>query len=413
MRRAIQGESGQALVMVAIVLTALLMSVGLAIDSGQLYFAHRAMQEAADAAAYAGAVVLYQPGGTQLLAFSAAANDASLNGFSDPTQITIRQPADAPFNNASYVEVIITQSVRTSLIPQQSGLTKVTVSGIAGAEPLNNGYAIMALDRGNTINAFMNGPTGTIHLTGGGILVNSTGGPAATNNIINPAPPAPPAFTIADPYGTDVSGTAAGTWPTTGSGLRTGQPQQPDPFAGYPKPSTAGLSVNPPTIHGGTTSVSGIYTAQLSNTSLCTGTYILKAGMGGGIDIDTTAPCDGKVFLFNTNANYPSSGGLCGAFSASGNHDIVMNAMTTGTYAGLLFYQDPVCTNDAVFNGTAFSLTSTGTIYVPNAKFQITGQAQINGGQIVAKTVDTQNGQVTINFSAATSAQPKLPRLAR
>jgi len=394
--------------MVAIVLTALLMSVGLAIDSGQLYFAHRAMQEAADAAAYAGAVVLYQPGGTQLLAFSAAANDASLNGFSDPTQITIRQPVDAPFNNASYVEVIITQSVRTSLIPQQSGLTKVTVSGIAGAEPLNNGYAIMALDRGNTINAFMNGPTGQIHLTGGGILVNSTGTPAATNNITNMAN-----FTIAAPYGTDVSGTAAGTWPTTGSGLRTGQPQQPDPFAGYIKPSTAGLSVNPPTIHGGTTSVSGIYTAQLSNTSLCTGTYILKAGMGGGIDIDTTAPCDGKVFLFNTSANYPSSGGACGAFSASGNHPITINAMTTGTYAGLLFYQDPACTNDAVFNGTAFSLTSTGTIYVPNAKFQITGQATITGGQIVAKTVDTQNGQVTINFTAGDSAQPKLPRLAR
>ncbi len=407
----IREERGQALVMVAIMLTALLMSVGLAIDSGQLYIAHRTMQEAADAAAYAGAVVLYEPGGTQALAFDAAKNDASLNGFSDPTQITIRQPVDAPFNNANYVEVIITTQVRTSLIPQQSGLTSVTARSIAGAEPLNNGYAIMALDRGNTVNAFMNGPTGQIHLTGGGILVNSTGTPAATNNI--PLTDLPPHFSIDIPYGTDVAGAAVGIWPSTGSGLRSGQPQQPDPFAGYPKPSTSGLPLNPATIHGGTTSVSGIYTASLSNTSLCTGTYILKAGMGGGIDVDLTTPCDGKVFLFNTNANYPLSGGVCGAFSASGNHDITINAMTTDVYAGLLFYQDPVCTTDVVFNGSAFKLSSSGTIYVPNAKFQITGQAQINGGQIVAKTVDTQNGQVNITFSAATSAQPKLPRLAR
>ncbi len=394
--------------MVAIMLTALLMSVGLAIDTGQLYLAHRTMQEAADAAAYAGAVVLYQPGGTQSLAFDAARNDASLNGFSDPTQITIRQPVDAPFNTADYVEVIITQQVRTSLIPQQAGLTTVTVRGIAGAESLNNGYALIALGGSGT--GLTIGASATINLHGGGIFVNSTatGSPGAATNATPLSN-----FTIDAPYGTDVAGTATGLWPSTGSGLRQNQPQQPDPFAGYPKPSTAGLPVNPPTIHGGTTSVSGIYTAPLSSTSLCTGIYILKAGMGGNIDVDTTAPCDGKVFLFNTNANYPSSGGACGAFSASGNHPITLSAMTTGPYAGLLFYQDSVCTTDAVFNGTSFSLTTTGTIYVPNATFRLTGHASVSGGQIVAKAIDTGNGVLDITFSAATSARPKLPRLSR
>lgn len=389
--------------MVTIVLTALLMAVGLAIDSGQLYLAHRTMQEAADAAAYAGAVVLYQPGGTQSQAFDAAANDAGLNGFT--TGITIRQPVEAPFNTPDYVEVIITQQVRTSLIPQQSGLTTVTVRGIAGAESLNNGYALITLGGSGT--GLTIGASATIHLHGGGIFVNSTttGSPGAATNATPLSN-----FTIDAPYGTDVAGTATGLWPSTGSGLRQNQPQQPDPFAGYPKPSTSGLSIDPPPIRPGT-SASGIYTAPLSSTKLCTGTYILKAGMGGDIDVDTVAPCDGKVFLFNTNANYPSSGGACGAFSASGNHDITLAAMTTGPYAGLLFYQDPVCTSDAVFNGTSFSLTTTGTIYVPNAKFQLTGHASITGGQIVAKSIDTGNGVLDITFSAATSARPKLPRL--
>ena len=48
-------EAGQAIVMIAIVFMGLLFVVGLAIDSGQLFAAKRTQQEAADAAAFAGA----------------------------------------------------------------------------------------------------------------------------------------------------------------------------------------------------------------------------------------------------------------------------------------------------------------------------------------------------------------------
>ena len=59
---------------------ALLFAVGLAIDAGQLYSAKRTIQEAADSAAFAGAVVLYQ-GGTSGQAIQAAKDDATRNGF--------------------------------------------------------------------------------------------------------------------------------------------------------------------------------------------------------------------------------------------------------------------------------------------------------------------------------------------
>src|SRR5688572_23827074 len=116
----------------------MLMMVGLAVDGGQLYVARRTMQEAADAAAYAGGVVLYQ-GGTVAEAASAAALDATRNGFTDGVSgatVTVNAPpASGPSaGNNRYVEVIIQTQVRTALVPAQSTLTTVRVRGVAGAE---------------------------------------------------------------------------------------------------------------------------------------------------------------------------------------------------------------------------------------------------------------------------------------
>lgn len=427
-----ESEDGQAIVLIAITMLAMLMVVGLAIDAGQVYSMRRATQEAVDAAAYAGAVVLYQ-GGTQAQAFSAAATDATLNGFTDgvgSTTVTIRQPTTAPYNTAHYVEVIISRSVRTALVPAQAAITQVAASAISGAEPLNNNYAIMALDRGATANALVVGSNASITLNGGGILANSTatgGSPAAASatgpsgwHIVCPS---------TAPCAIDVAGTATGTWPAANAsnyfnGLRTGQPQQADPFSGYPKPGTSGLQTNRSGFGSGNDTLgSGIYTSQIQNKNLCHGIYILKGGgMGGGIGVDTTSTdpltgdrCDGRVFIFNTTSNYPSSGGTCTGLTVNGNHDITLYAMTDGTYAGLLFYQDSACTATLIFGGSSFDLSTTGTIYLPNAQFKVTvtGAGTIGGGQIVAKTVDLGNGTFNVTFNAGTSAQPVLPRLAK
>ncbi len=423
------GEEGQAIILIAITMLAMLMMVGIAIDAGQLYSARRAMQEAADAAAYAGAVTLYQ-GGTQAAAFSAAATDATTNGFTDgvaSTTVTIRQPLTSPYNTASFVEVVITRSVRTSLVPGEAAFTSVTTHSIGGADSMNNNYAIMALDRSATNNTFMSGPTANITLNGGGVLVNSTGSTAANSST----PTANWHITCpsTNPCNVDIGGGDTGTWPATSSGspnyfdgVRTGQPQQTDPFAGYPKPSTNGMLTDRAGFGAGNNTLGqGIYTSTIQNVKLCHGTYILKGGgMGGGLDVDTTdtdpvtgQQCDGKVFIFNTLSNYPSSGGTCTGVTVSGNHDITLNAMTTGTYAGMLFYQDSACTQTMTFGVTSFSLTTTGTIYLPNAAFTANGSPTIAGGQVVAKSLNLGNATLNITFNPGTSAQPVLPRLAK
>ena len=422
-----EAEAGQAIVLIAVTLLGMLVMVGLALDAGQLYSVRRAMQEGADAAAYAASITLYQ-GGTQAQAFAAATADATRNGFTHDgvvTWVTIAQPTVAPFNTAEFAEVTIVRSVRTSLVPKQSTLTQVTVHAIAGANSLNNDYAIIALSP-TGVGAFSGG-TANISLTGGGIMTNSSAAGAAagssgTWNITCAA---------ANPCNIDVVGTKSGTFPTAQSGspkyydgVRTAQPVIADPFAGYPKPSVTGLPVNPPGFGpSNLTDRQGVYTSTLSGKKLCHGIYILKgAGMGGNMSVDTTTVdpgsglvCDGKVMVFNTTTTYPAAGGTCTSLTWSGAIDITgLAPMTTGQYKGMVLWQDGVCTNNVSLSGNGFDFTVIGTIYVPGGAFQVTANSpNITVGQVVAKTVTLGNSDVVVNFNAATSAQPLIPRLSK
>ncbi len=408
-----EGERGQAVVIIAMTMTAMLMVLGLAVDAGQLYVARRTAQEAADAGAYAGAVVLYQ-GGTTAQARAAAANDVGRNGFTHggdgglTTVVVNLPPASGPHTgNSTYVEVLITTQVRTALVPAQSQLNLVGVRGVAGAEPLNNGYAIMALDRGNTEDAMRIESNGSVDIDGAGILVNSTHTEAADNQDEDGSN-----VTIAAPYGTDVAGGVEGGWPNA----TTGAPQRPDPFAGYPKPSVGGLTVHT-SLPGGNPMVlqPGIYEVPISAAGgttiiLSTGVYITKAGINGSGNADLVSGAGG-VFIFNTLMGYPATTGACASVRLTGNAATDLDPLTTGTYAGLLFYQDPACTADFVIAGNG-TLAASGTIYLPTAEFVLNGNnATLTGSQLVANTVNVQNGNISITFNAGTTAQPILPRL--
>lgn len=437
--RGSESERGQAIVLVAITMTMLLMMVGLAVDAGQLYSSRRTMQEAADAGAYAGAVVLYQQG-TQTQARAAAVNDVTLNGYTHNIggfEVIINAPpTSGPFtNNNLYVEVIIQGNVRTQLLPEAAPLTFVRVRAVAGSEPLNNQYAIMALDRGNTPSALNISSNGDVHLNGGGILVNSTSATAATNAQTDAC-----RLTIGpSPHGVDIAGNTSSTWPAAGCPARgtpayltsSAKPQQADPFAGFPKPSTTGMLVHN-ALPTGTPLVldPGVWTVPISAAGgtvlyLKPGIYVLKAGINaaGNADLismrtDTTPACAAEcgVFIFNTHTNYPgpfrSGTDSCGPLSLVGNGASDLRAQTTGTYKNFLFYQDAACTNEMYIAGNG-TFNGTGSVYLPNAHFRFDGNpSTLNGSQLIAKTVNIQNGNITINFSAATSAQPILPRLA-
>jgi Flp pilus assembly protein TadG len=420
-----ESEDGQAIILVALTLLAMLMMVGVAIDAGQVYSERRAMQEAADAAAYAGTVVLYQ-GGTQAQAFAAATADATKNGYTNGVNgatVTIQQPTTSPYNSSAYVEVIVLKNVRTSLVPAESTFTSVTVRAISGAESLNNEYALIVLDTGATNNALVLGSGAQISLSGGGIMVNSTGATAANSSTGTWSF----ACSTSNHCEVDIAGGKTGTWPSASpgspqyfDGTFTSKPQIADPFAGYPKPSTTGMLTDRAGFGSGSNTLgTGIYTTKPGSTKLlCHGIYIFKAGLGpvgnstGGSDPVTGDTCDGKVLVFNTISTYPASGGSCGTIDWNGSNTVQLQAMTTGTYKGMLVYQDSACTATMTIGGGGGFQTSSGTIYLPNAQLVASGGSQVAGGQIVAKTMNL-SVTVDITFTSGSSAQPVLPRLAK
>ncbi len=413
-----QDEAGQAIILIAIFMTAMIMMVGLAIDTGQLFVAKRTAQEAADAAAFAGAVVLYEGGTTGAAgqAVQAAKDDATLNGYTNGVNgatVTVNNPpTSGSFSgNIAYVQVTITVQVRTSLLPQEAGITNVTARGVAGNAPLNLGYAVMAIDQACDSGAAALSSNGSMTITGGGIMINSCNSTAGTNS-------GTVTFSPANTYYTDVVGNVSGTWPD----LRTGRVIQPDPFAGYAKPPTTGLTTYtpacPPTINQ-----PGIYTAVFGSNCdyvLAPGTYIFKGGglnLQGNSSICTGPTCGtptaaGGVFLFFTSSNYTATGGTCADMKLEGNNVTTLSPPLTGTYAGMLMMFDSNCPSMTIAIGGNGAINSTGTIYGPTQTVTGNGNnAVVNVSQIVAKKLDTQNADFTITYSTTTTAQPVIPAL--
>lgn len=416
-----ESEDGQALVLFAIVMLTMLFAIGLAIDAGELYSAKRTEQEAADAAAFAGAVVLYQ-GGTGAQAIAAAVADALINGYADGvnnTTVTVNHPptSGAFANNNTHVEVIITRQVKTSLVPAEAQFNPVRARGVAGAEALNSGYAIMALDRGNTCGAFEASSNADVHLNGGGILVNSGSGCAAENDQSSSS-----RFDVESPYSLDVHGQATGYWASLGIPVNSGYPQVADPFAGFPRPDPADLGLPECTSLVACQDLlgnqqPGVYRVKLGgagnvNMTLNPGVYILTEGFdtAGNADVNGT-----NVFLFNTYDNYPGASGVtsdCEIMNMQGNSVMVLTAQTTGTWANMLVYQDPFCTTQVKIGGNG-NFDGTGSLYIPNGAFVFDGNnATLHGSQLIAQTVNAQNGNITIDYDPNVTAQPILPRLA-
>ena len=388
------------MVVLALAMTAMLFAVGLAIDSGQLFVARRTAQAAADAGAFAGAERLYA-GGTAAQAISDATADTARNGFTagGTTTVTVNSPPTegAYAGNAGYVEVRITTQVRTNLLPAQ--ITNIAARGVAGVAPVNLGYAIMSLDQGSTLRALNVRAQGSLAITGGGVMVNSSHAEAARSTGT---------VTMSSGFNTDVVGQTSGIWPNQ----RTGRPVSPDPYSSFPKPSTSGL-----TDYGNPVCCAlspGIYTGSLSGNNdwtMAAGIYIFK---GAGVNLAGNSSLNGSgVFIFLTTSNYPSTGGTCPTttFKLTGNNASSLTPPASGTYKGMLIYQDPACTGDLDIGGNG-AITTTGTIYAPTATVVGNGNnASVALSQIVAKRVDAGNADFSIAYSTAATAAPRVPAL--
>jgi hypothetical protein len=199
----------------------------------------------------------------------------------------------------------------------------------------------------------------------------------------------------------------------------TGVAAAADPFAAVAGPSTAALPsfgaqtitttvVLNPGNYSGLVSVNNGGTAKLNP-----GNYVFRAGlrtMGTG-SLVLNVPGAG-VLLYNANASYPAAGGACGALTLGGTGTLTLAASNTGSYAGMLVFQDRACTNAASITvRTATSLG--GTLYVPAATLTMAVANSVTiASQIVADQLTINgNNTLTMTFTPASITGTRVPAL--
>ena len=410
-----RGEGGQALILIAAALAGLLLGIGLALDTGQLFVSRRAAQTAADAGAWAGASILYA-GGSAAQAQTAATTDATRNGYTNGGFITLTTaspPTSGTYlNDPGYIEVTITEQVLTRfLFGASAGRTAITVRAVAGLARSGSGNAVIVTRSSGSGTFTMSGTT-DFTIVGGGSSTNSTSSTAVSiasgGNLIG---------TFHRVTGNVSAAVAARMSPAP----LTGVAATADPFAAVAGPSTTGLPlIAGSTISSTVTLIPGVYSGLVTVTTggvarLTTGTYIFQAGLrtinSGSLVLLST----GGVLIYNTYSNYPAAPGgspICGNLSLAGSGQHTLAAKTTGSYAGMLFFQDRNCTNGAAITlRTATSLG--GTLYSPAATLTlaINSNATI-ASQIVADRLTISGGNLlTMNFTPASITGTRVPAL--
>jgi len=166
----------------------------------------------------------------------------------------------------------------------------------------------------------------------------------------------------------------------------------------------------------------GVYTTAWNSNCdylMAPGNYIF---MGGGVSLAgnsslctgstcSTPTADGGVFMFFTNSSYPSTGGSCATVGLNGNNATTLTAPDSGTYKGMLMWQDSACTGTISVGGNG-SITGTGSIYAPSATVSGNGNgSQVTLSQIVAQRVNTQNANFTMNYSYGDNYVGDVPAL--
>ncbi|HUI41300.1 MAG TPA: pilus assembly protein TadG-related protein [Terriglobia bacterium] len=417
-----RGEEGQTLLLVAFSMIVLLGFMGLAVDVGYLRYVDRHMRSAADAAALSGANELLYSNNTGGVAGAAKA-DAAKDGFTDGvngTTVTISSPpadglhscANDAANCNQYVEAILSQTQPTFFM-KVFNVTTATVSAraVAWGAAANPKGCVYALDDSAANSLVVKGNSTELTVPTGNIMVNSSSSTGYTNSNS--------ACVTANSIG--VVGSAS-TWNGDCTAPKYGLVAVSDPLAYLQPPSVGSCPANPPSVPSGCnpyqpknglvctatpptallpgTYCGGITVNSPAKVTLAAGTYVLN---GGGLTVKSGANIVGNgVTFYNTGV---STGDMQYAvISVTGGSTTSLTAPTSGSLAGVLFFQDPNIPSNFTGASTTHKNTIagvagtvfTGALYFPNTPLTLSGGTSSNPftltAAVVADTVTVANG---------------------
>jgi Flp pilus assembly protein TadG len=384
-----RNSAGGISLMYAIVLPALIGFVGLGVETGLWYVEKRALQTQADAASLGGVWELAWKREDQVT--SSATNEAVRNHFpNNPafTTITVNNPptSGSEAGNDKAVEVNVTQDFDPMFASMFLG-NKVTIAARAVSTLVVSGEACVLALNGTVSDAAESTGSTNINAPDCTIAANSNASDAisfsgnaditfksawSTGGIDG----WPNGETNADV--TLLDGAQEKMWPID------------DPYADLPDTAPNGCEKNNQyqningavsiTASGGAETICGNITIHNgANVNFAPGTYWMKGGSltinGGTVTCSACTPGgQGVTFIFTT----PSNGNVnqIGTVQINGNATVTLNAPGTGTYKGVLFFQDrdtPMQTNkSAILNGGANTVLN-GAIYFPKNEVQWAG----------------------------------------
>jgi len=378
-RRSCNSRDGQAVIMMSMGTVFLMGILGLVVDVGWGYYRKQVLQAAVDSAVLAGTVdasaigsVTCNTGGivcqsatactsatTAGTNFYSACKYGVRNGVSN-ANLSIAAGTTSPINGVTvnyWVTATASEPVKPTFL-QALGVRTGTVSASATGASISSGGGggcIYVLDpsAGQAFN--MNGS----HIvTGCGIFVNSNN----TSNAVfgNGSSLSVGSASLNMVTGAGLFCNGCGSMPTPNRGA-----SQPDPLADLPAPAFSGCDHSNYLYNGstGTTLNPGVYCGGISingsgNITFNSGNYILN---GGGLKINGAQAVTGShVFFYNTSSGYTS-----GPLLLNGSGSQTFTPPTSGTYQGILFYQDHnVCSSTSHTVNGGSNLVYTGSIYL-------------------------------------------------
>jgi Putative Flp pilus-assembly TadE/G-like len=368
---------------------------GLGVETGFWYFKHRELQTAADVAAIAGAVE--KRGGAESGAITAAAlAEAVEHGFvqADGTIDVNDPPESGSYMDEQSVEVLLSMPAPRffSQIYTSEPVT-LSVRGVANFD--NGGQAcILALDPEASGALTFTGNALTL-INGCNVMSNSLDD---TSLIVNGS------ADVTVPCALAAGGVSVddGLTLTDCPEAQENVPPAVDPFKNLPQPSVSGPCLALPSSNAAATLSPGRYCSGGSlkgNKTFLPGTYILD-----GVDFAANATANitgtGVTFFLTNNAKT----------AINGSAHLDLNAPTSGTYKGVLFYGDPDNSyNTNKFNGNATS-SMTGALYFPSQDVEYLGNFSGDNGclRVVAATIKF-TGSVGMNADCTAAGLNQMP----
>ena len=414
-------KRGNALVIAAAAMPLVLGSAGLASDTIQWALWKRQLQRAADSGAIAGVYSIAELSGARTGVSDAVTRDLTHNShIAYTTTKVVGAPTSGYYSTDPYaVSVQLSVQKKLSFSGMFMSFTPtITATGIATIVPSGE-YCVISLE-----NTAVTGITATGNADvdlGCGMITNSTSLTAAVatgSSDVNASPIAA------------VGGIPASTHWAEGTVLQPFTMAQADPFANVPAPTVFPTS-NCPNYRVNNPNDTDAFDASDANVSgLASGTYCVGSMTlngtttfpanstiiidGGQLSIGAQAhvSCTGCTFVLTsrTASTNPSS---IGNVNVNGGAELNLTAPSTGTYAGLLIYQDrraqdgTNASQQNTMNGNSSSFFQ-GAFYFPSQQVTYNGTAGMstNCMQLVARRVLYSGNMHISNTCPSNSGKP-------